>query len=298
LSWKNAVYALLIGLQPAHAAELKDRGEWLYRVAGCVGCHSPPESDRPHLSGGRDNPTPFGVFYAPNISPHPTDGIGDWSREDFDRAIRRGRSPDGRAYWPTFPYMAYTAMTDEDVDALWAYLRAQPSVEGTVPDHAPEPRYRNLLFLWRMFAFRSRRFTPDQDRSDTWNRGAYLVRAVSYCGECHTPRTGTGLLVKRRYMAGGANPGKDELHPNLTPHPTAGLGKWTEQDIADYLRTGIDPEGRATRTDWVMHEKVRDSFSYYSEADRLAIAAYLRSLPPIDFDPAAQGWIPDEALTP
>jgi mono/diheme cytochrome c family protein len=272
------------------------RGAYLYRVAGCVGCHSPPGSDRPHLSGGRDNPTVFGTFYAPNISPDPEDGIGAWTEEDFHRALRDGRAPDGRAYWPTFPYMAYTGMTDEDIHALWSYLRTQPAVKGTVPPQEPGAKVKTFLFAWRWMALSKGPWEPEPDRSPEWNRGEYLVQAVSYCDQCHTPRTGTGVLVRKHYLAGGANPGKDELHPNITPDVETGIGDWTADDIVRYLSTGTDPDGVPTRPHWVMREKIDDSFGWYTDADKRAIAAYLQSVRPVRFDPEAQGWIPPEAL--
>jgi len=239
-----------------------------------------------HLAGGRDNPTIFGTFYTPNISPHPTEGIGAWDEQDFVRAIRKGRSPEGKAYWPTFAYMAFTKMSDEDIAALWAYLRSQPAVAGTWPEN--DPKYPRIgLSLWRMLAFRRGPLKPDPKQSETWNRGRYLVQAVAYCDQCHTPRRRTGLLVKRRYMAGGANPGKDEIHPNLTPHPEDGIGGWTEDDMVTFLSSGARPDGTTTRSDWVMLEKIEDSYRYFSEEDMRAIAVYLRSLKPVAFDPAA-----------
>jgi mono/diheme cytochrome c family protein len=119
---------------PEVVDETLQHGAMLYRAASCVGCHSPPFADAEHLGGGRDLPTIFGRFYAPNISPGPA-GIGDWTEADFVRAMREGRSPEGRPYWPTFPYMTYTRMSDADLHALWVYLRAQPAVDTQPPPH-------------------------------------------------------------------------------------------------------------------------------------------------------------------
>lgn len=291
-----AVEPAPVGPAPAEDP-IAQRGEQLYRVAACVGCHSlpdgwPKQGEPVHLAGGRDNPTMFGTFYAPNISPDPTVGIGSWTEEDFFRAMREGRSPEGRIYWPTFPYMAYTKLTDEDIHALWVYLRSQPAVTSVERAAEPKPFYRipGLIRLWRGLEFRSGAYEPDPEQSETWNRGAYLVQAVTYCDQCHTPRGRSGLMQRRRYLAGGANMGKDEIHPNLTPHPTAGIGSWSEAQIASFLETGVKPSGETAYEPWIMAEKVVDSYRWLSEADRLAIATYLKSVPPNDFDPAAHDW--------
>ena len=277
---------------PEDAAELV-RGAALYRTASCIGCHSPPFSDAEHLGGGRDLPTVFGVFYTPNISPDAEEGIGGWSEADFITAMREGRAPDGSRYWPTFPYMTYTKMSDEDLHALWLYLSAQPAVGvPSLPHTINAPyRYPGMLGIWRTLSFRSGALQPDPDQSVQWNRGRYLVEAVSYCDQCHTPRNSLGLVKKRHYMAGGANPGKADVHPNLTPDPDVGLGGWSTDDIADYLATGLKPDGSQTPAHDIMAEKIHDSFSHHSPEDRAAIAAYLKSLPPDDFDPSQWGMV-------
>ena len=270
------------------ADAVQQRGAALYRTASCVGCHSPPFSDAAHLGGGRDLPTMFGVFYAPNISPDPDAGIGSWSEADFVVAMRTGRAPDGHRYWPTFPYMTYTKMSDDDLAALWQYLSSQPpDPTPSIPHTVNAPyRYPGMLGVWRTLAFRAGELEPDPEQSPTWNRGRYLVEGVSYCDQCHTPRGPLGLTKKRHYMAGGANPGKADVHPNLTSDPVVGLGQWSVAEIADYLATGQKPDGTSTPPKDIMAEKIHDSFSYYSDEDRVAIATYLQSLPANDFDPA------------
>ena len=277
---------------PVDASPTYRRGAQLYRTASCVGCHSPPFDDGTHLGGGRDLPTLFGVFYAPNISPHPEAGIGDWSEADFVRAMREGRAPDGHRYWPTFPYMTYTRMSDGDLHALWTYLQAQPPVATPSRPHeinAPY-RYPGMLGLWRAMSFRSGALEPDADQDDAWNQGRYLVEAVSYCDQCHTPRNTLGLVQSRNYMAGGANPGKADVHPNLTPS-SVGIGDWGEADIVRYLSTGEKPDGTHTPEEDIMAEKIHDSFSHHSPAELAAIASYLSALPPNDFDPAEWGMV-------
>jgi mono/diheme cytochrome c family protein len=277
---------------PGDASAEVVHGALLYRVSGCAGCHSPPFKEAQHLGGGRDLPTIFGLFYAPNISPDPEDGIGSWSEQDFFRAMRRGISPKGRRYWPTFPYMAYTNMSDSDIHALWAYLQAQRPVSGKTPKREMAPGYRTpgLIRLWRLLAFKEGPYRPDDSLSEQENRGAYLVKAVAYCDQCHTPRNRQGLLVEEYYLAGGSNPGKGEIHPNLTPHMEKGIGSWSVEDIVRYLSTATRPDGNYADPEQIMYEKVMDSYSYFAEEDKRAIAAYLKSLPPGDFDPSM--WSP------
>lgn len=273
---------------PADASPDLVRGAELYRTASCVGCHTPPFDDAEHLGGGRDLPTMFGVFYAPNISPDPEHGIGSWSEDDFVQAMRKGIAPDGRRYWPTFPFMTYTKMSDADLSALWTYLSAQPAVAVTnIPHEVNAPyRYPGMLRAWRAMAFRAGHLPDEADQDPQWNRGRYLVRAVSYCDQCHTPRGALGLVKQRNDMAGGANPGKADVHPNLTPDPVVGIGTWSQADIAHYLVSGSKPDGTITAAKNIMAEKIHDSYSHYSDSDRAAIAHYLASLPPNDFDPA------------
>ena len=270
------------------ASKQEELGHKLYHVAGCVGCHSPPFTNATHLGGDRDLPTIFGRFYAPNISPHDDYGIGGWSEADFFRAMRHGISPNGRAYWPTFPYMAYTKMSDEDIRALWVYIQSQEPVTTKPRRNEINPNYRfpGIIRVWRWLAFQSGVYVDDPKLSKQENRGAYLVKAVAYCDQCHTPRNRLGLLDKDKYMAGGANPGKSEVHPNLTTHLEKGIGHWSEEDIVAFLSSGIKPDGSYADPNQVMAEKIADSYRYFSTADKYAIAVYLRSLPAIDYDPS------------
>ena len=275
-------------LSESASPEVK-QGAILYRVSGCVGCHSPPFPEAEHLGGDRDLPTIFGRFYAPNISPDKQYGIGSWTEKDFFRAMRLGISPKGKRYWPTFPYMAYTKMSDEDIRALWAYLKSQNPSKNVPRTHEINANYKlpGLLRIWRGMEFRAGQFRPDPNRTDQENRGAYLVQAVAYCDQCHTPRDRLGKLEKKYYMAGGSNPGKEEVHPNLTPHMTNGLGRWSSLDMVRFLETGNKPDGTKADHNQLMEEKIEDSYRFFSRTDKEAIAAYLKSLPPVDFDPSS-----------
>jgi mono/diheme cytochrome c family protein len=238
-----------------------------------------------HLGGGRDMPTIFGTFYAPNISVHPEDGIGSWTEEDFFRALRQGIAPDGRTYWPSFPYMAYTKLSDGDIHDLWAYIQTQPAVESDVLPH--DPKFKRGVAIWRWKEFDPGAMEADSERSEAWNRGRYLVEAVGYCDQCHTPRRKTGFLIDRYYLAGGANPGKAEIHANLTPDPEFGLAEWTEDDFVEFLTTAETADGQMMEDKYIMYEKIIDGYRYMPESDKRAIAVYLMALEPINFDPEA-----------
>ena len=238
--------------------------------------------------GERDLPTMFGVFYAPNISSHETQGIGDWTEDDFYRAMREGRAPDGRRYWPTFPYMTYTNMSDEDIHAFVG-LYACPTFneEPSIP-HRVKVKYRlpGLMAVWQTIGFRSGPLEADATQSDEWNRVDIWFKRSAIVTNAIRLGIDSDCCEQRRHMAGGANPGKADVHPNLTPAVGVGLADWTEEAIAHYLATGEKPDGSVTPEKDIMAEKIHESFQYYNEADRLAIEVFLRSLEPNDFDPS------------
>jgi mono/diheme cytochrome c family protein len=221
------------------------------------------------------------VFYAPNITPDPEHGIGGWSAADFRRALVEGRAPHGGAYFPVFPYTAYTRMTDRDVADLWAYLQSVPGQPEAVPEHEPEwyLRLPGALALWRLLNFEEGPVAPVPGESEVWHRGRYLAEALAHCGECHTPRDWMGgLLEARRYA--GAKIGPDgERAPNITPHREAGIGRWSVDDLAFFLEIGMTPGGDFTGGS--MADVVDGVTAPMTAADRAALAAYVLSLPPV-----------------
>lgn len=271
---------LSLGLLPglggvAHAGDA-DRGARLAGLAGCAACHT-PEGDDAVAAGGFALETPFGTFYGSNLTPDPETGLGDWTFEDFERAMRRGKSPEGRPYYPAFPYPSFTLVDDRDLEDLWAWLRTLEPVRREVPDHEVRPAYRGAfrVGLWRWFGFRRGPWEDDPDHDAAWNRGAYLVEGLGHCGECHTPRTGIGVPRRRWHLAGTDLP--PEPGPNLTPHEDA-LADWSVGDWTDFLDLGMLPDG-----DFVGGEMARvvdEGTAVLSDEDRAAIATYLRSLTP------------------
>lgn len=250
-------------------------GEMLARAAGCVLCHS--SEDGPALAGGRALSTPYGLIYSPNISPDREHGIGTWTFAEFDRAVRTGIAPAGHYYFPAFPYPSFRLLSAADVRAIFDYLQTQPAQsQRNRPDELHWPfNQRALLGLWRALHFKEGEFVPDATQSTRWNRGAYLVQAVSHCGECHSPRDALGG-VRQRYALTGARLGSGHYAPNLSPHPKA-LAAWSEIDLADYLATGRSDYTRRARDE--MRESIEGASRYLSAEDRLAIAEYLLSSP-------------------
>jgi mono/diheme cytochrome c family protein len=258
------------------------RGAYVFTAGGCATCHTAPGADAKPLAGGRALKTAFGTFYTPNITPDPETGIGKWSEEDFRRALREGVSPAGEDFYPAFPYTAYTGITDRDLSDLWAYLRSVPPVRQANKPHELSWPYswRSLLPGWRLLNFSEGPFLVAAGQSAEWYRGAYLVRVLGHCGECHTPRDMLGGL--NWYGAFSGNPQAPEgggKIPNITPDPDHGIGGWSDRDIAYYLETGTTPDGDFAGG--AMSEVIRENTGKLVPADREAIATYLKSLKPL-----------------
>lgn len=271
------VLGFLLGAGAAAAASPEElaRGELLFHIGGCTNCHT--AKDGPPLAGGDPLETPFGRFYAPNITPDPETGIGRWSEADFLRAMREGRSPSGAPYYPAFPYTSYAKMSEADLRALKAYLDTIPPVRRPNNEHELGFPYniRWALLLWQWAFHDPAPFRPDPTKSEAWNRGAYLVLGPGHCAECHTPRTWYGALDESRAFAGGRL-GK-EVIPNITRDPEKGIGRWTAGDLRGFLQIGIKPDGDFVGGD--MAKVVRNGTAKLPEADREAIVEFLLSLP-------------------
>lgn len=261
-----------------HTANLAN-GKELFYAGDCASCHaSPNQDDKTKLGGGLPLKTGFGTFYAPNISSDPRDGIGGWSEAQFISAVKDGTSPAGEHLYPAFPYTSYRLMTTDDVRDLFGFLKTLPAVSGQAPAHemAFPFGFRRALGLWKLLFLRDEPFRPDPQQSPGWNRGAYLVNGPAHCAECHTPRNFLGAIVSGLRFTGGPNPVGRGWIPNITQH---GLRDWSEDDIANLLETGETPD--ADRVGSTMVEVVRNTAQLSAE-DRAAIAAYIKSLPPVE----------------
>lgn len=258
-----------------------ERGAYLTAASGCVACHTDAKAKSPPFAGGGPMKTPFGTFYAPNITPHLEHGIGGWSEADFVRALREGISPGGYNYFPVFPYTSYTNMTLEDARAIKAYLFSLVPVAR--PDRAHDIRFpfawRFAQTLWKLLFFEPGPLRIEPNQPPGRKRGAYLVRALVHCPECHTPRNPLGGMDRARWLAGAPSGAQGDATPNITPDEETGIGRWSAKEIVDYLEIGIGPDGDFAGSS--MAEVIVHSTGKLSAEDRAAIAAYLRALPAI-----------------
>ena len=254
------------------------RGRRMFFAGGCNSCHSTPgQSDPLQLGGGLELKSPFGSFYPPNISSDPVDGVGAWHEVDLANALLSGVSPEGRHYYPAFPYTSYQRMSPSDVADLIAFLRTLPPVHGRPPDHKLSFPFsiRRALGIWKLLYFDNGGLAPVPGESAEWNLGRYLVEGPGHCGECHTPRNLLGATKPSLHLAGAPVLDGKGNAPNLT---AAGLADWTKTDIVEALTSGFTPEGDVLGGE--MTSVVRN-LAQLQEADREAIADYLKSLPPI-----------------
>lgn len=280
-----AVACLSLAAAPAVAADDDGRsrieqGEYLVHAAGCVTCHTREDDDAAPLAGGRALETRYGTFRTPNITPDSATGIGGWTEAEFVRALRHGVSPAGDPYYPAFPYPSYAGMTRADARAVFAYLQSLEPVSREVASHDLRFPYnlRVVLWPWRWLFLETGAYQRDAERSARWNRGAYLVRHLGHCGECHTPRNWLGAKIEARHLAGNPDGPEGRNVPNITPHPDDGIGGWGEVDLTFFLETGFKPDGDVAGGG--MSAVVRDSTGPLSADDRGAIADYLMSLEP------------------
>ena len=279
--WLSAPVVAAAGTAPARVPDLAN-GEVMFNAGGCASCHAAPDQpDRLRLGGGVAIKSPFGTFYAPNISSDPTEGIGKWSDAEFVNAVMHGVSPDGQHYFPAFPYTSYQHARREDVLDLFAYLKTLAAVAGKVRDHDVRFPFniRRNVGIWKFLFLDDKPFVPDSAKSPQWNRGAYLVNSFGHCAECHSPRNALGGIMAGQRFAGGPNPEGEGWVPNITQK---GLGEWSAKDIAYFLKTGELPDGDSVGG--AMTRVIKNT-SQLPDDDLAAMADYLKSLPPVDGPP-------------
>src|SRR5262245_63814 len=266
------------GSLPARTANLAN-GETMFYVGGCASCHATPkQEDQRRLGGGLALATPFGTFKVPNISPDPKHGIGAWTEAAFANAMLRGVGRNGEHLYPSFPYSSYQRMALDDIRDLFAFLKTLPA-EATPrePHDLPFPfNVRRGLGLWKLLYLDGKPFALDPGKSAELNRGAYLVEGPGHCAECHSPRDAFGGIVAARRFAGGPDAEGKGWVPNITPHAD-GLAEWSARDIAYLLESGLTRESDSVGS--TMADVVLNT-TKLQPADRAAMAAYLKSLPP------------------
>ena len=273
---------------------LVEQGRYLAAAGDCVSCHTRPNGEP--FAGGRALNTPFGVIYSANITPARPAGIGAWTLQQFARAMREGIAADGTHLYPAFPYTAYTKVTDADIHAIYAYLQSLKPVRYTPPTNKMRFPFgiRTFLTGWNMMFFEEGRYSPNASQSAEWNRGAYLTQGLGHCGACHTPRNFLGGERHSAALTGGdyLDEIADEVVDNkITPMEEStvrlwgsanltaaagGLGAWSLEEIAAYLKTGHSARAAAFGP---MSEVIENSTSHLSNSDIHAIAVYLKSLP-------------------
>ena len=266
-----------VGALPAYSPN-PENGKLMFYAGGCAACHATPDQDdATKLGGGAELKSPFGTFYAPNISSDRNDGIGAWTETDFVNAVWKGTSPDGRHYFPVFPYSSYQRMRITDIRDLFAFLKTLPAVQGRARGHDLRFPYnvRRLVGGWKFLFVDSLTYTYDPAQSPQWNRGAYLVAGPGHCVECHSPRNALGGIVASQRFAGGPTADGEGWVPNITP---AGIGSYSVGDIERILATGVNPDGDSVGGDMA---KVVRNMSQLSKEDRTAIATFVKSLPPV-----------------
>ena len=264
---------------PPHTPNL-DNGRTMFFAGGCAACHAADKDNPTRLDGGRKIKSSYGTFYAPNISSDPNDGIGGWTEAQFVAAMVKGTSPDGRHYYPVFPYLSYQRMPFADLRDLFAYLKTLPAVRGKVRDHGLPTHFkiRRTLGFWKFLFLDGAPFKPDPAKSADWNRGAYLVNGPGHCAECHSPRNRLGGIVASQRFAGGPDPVGNGWISNITQR---GLRKWSEEDIVEMLDSGDTPDDKVGGS---MVAVIRNT-SQLSSEDRRAMAVYLKSLPAVEGPP-------------
>lgn len=265
-----------------HVPDLAN-GERLFNAGGCASCHGRIEDGKPQrdiMAGGLEMTSPVGTFRAPNISPHPEQGIGGWTALEFLDAMQRGVSPQGRHYYPAFPYASYARMEATDLLDLKAYLDGLPASDHVVGGHELSFPYslRRGIGLWKRLYLDADPVIEVTSGDAVLERGRYLVEGPGHCGECHTPRNFAQAMDPGRWLGGAPNPEGEGRVPNITPG-RASFGDWSADDIAYYLESGVDPDFDVVGGSMVA---VQENMARLDAADREAIAAYLKALPPVE----------------
>jgi mono/diheme cytochrome c family protein len=278
VAWDN--WGRFLPTHPPATTELRQdasvlaRGEYLAQIGGCTACHLSPSGAA--LAGGRRIDTPFGAVFSSNLTPSKAHGLGDWSLADFQNALRWGRSRNGRLLLPVFPYNHTSALTDEDVQAIFTWLQTVPPIDQAQPAHRLTWPFgtQPVIAVWRSLFFKPTSFTPNPQATAQWNRGAYLVQSAGHCATCHGHRGSMGAFPAVDDLSGGVLSPQMWLAPSLVDASQTATSRSTPLEIAHLLRDGQNPYARVSGP---MAEFVQHTGQHLSESDALAMAVYLKS---------------------
>ncbi|TQI81752.1 mono/diheme cytochrome c family protein [Serratia fonticola] len=271
------------------AAHAMSAGEYVAKAGDCTACHTAPGGKT--LAGGMKFPTPVGDIYATNITPDKQHGIGNYSFDEFDRAMRQGIAKDGHRLYPAMPYTAYAKMSEQDMRALYDYLMHEVAAQDTAnreSDISWPLSMRWPLAVWNQLFHEDRPYQPDDRQNAQWNRGAYLVQGLGHCGSCHTPRGWAmqekGLDSKSPEFLSGA-----ELDGWYAP----GLRGLKADEVVALLKSGRSQHAAIAGP---MSDVVTHSTQYLSDDDLQGIALYLQSLGSEKAKPVVASAVPETVM--
>ncbi|MBD7978411.1 c-type cytochrome [Serpens gallinarum] len=265
----------------AQAAPFDDeqvkRGEYLARAGDCVACHTLEGGEL--FAGGLRLSTPLGDVIATNITSSKTAGIGNYTLEQFDDAVRKGIRADGKYLYPAMPYTSYAKTTDEDIEAMYAYFMSGVAPVETRPPATELPFPFNIrlsMAVWNALFLDDEPYQPDPSQNAEWNRGAYLAQGLTHCSTCHSPRNFLMAEMSSKDLAGGEV--SVWYAPNITSDVNSGIGGWSTEELVHYMKTGNIAKGQASGP---MAEAIDHSLQYLTDADLHAIAVYLKTVPAV-----------------
>ncbi|PIG07894.1 cytochrome c [Comamonas sp. 26] len=270
------------------------KGKLLAAMGDCAVCHTAANGKT--NAGGLAMPSPFGTIYTSNITPDMQTGIGSWTYEAFERAMRHGVDREGQYLYPAFPYTAFSRVTDEDMKDLYAFLMSEPAVSNEAPKTALNFPYnvRRGIAAWNWLNLKPGVVADDAQQAPEWKRGAYLVEGLGHCSACHTPRNGMAAEKTGEFhFAGGSAEGWDA--PALTSKSASPL-PWTKGDLVEYMKTGFSERHSVAAGPMA---PVAHGLSQQSDADIDAIATYLMSYRDADAAPGdAKALIEEKTAKP
>ncbi len=278
LTLSAAVLFPTLTLAADNNTDLVSRGEYLARAGDCTACHT--VTGGASFAGGYKFSMPMGTIVAPNITSSEQYGIGRWSEDDFARAVRQGVRPDGSHLYPAMPYTSYATVTDNDMQALYAYFRTIPAVNEAPADKNDLKFPFNipgLMGIWNALFADNAPFKADPALTAEQNRGKYLAEGLAHCSTCHSPRNQMMAEDTHQFLAGNHVDGW--LAPNITSDAVSGIGGWSQQELTQYLKTG-HVEGKA-QAGGPMADAIEHSFSHLSDSDLASIATWLKTVPAI-----------------